>query len=83
MNELVQQEPPGAGDPELLGLLAAIGIVHGKPFEPDDRMRTILEEAAVVGNATARTVTFAARPEEGFAFYPDSGVGERTLRRWL
>jgi hypothetical protein len=72
VNELVQQEPPGAGDPELLGLLAAVGIVHGKPFEPDARMRKILEDAVVVGNATARTVTFAARPEEGFAFYPES-----------
>jgi hypothetical protein len=72
INELVQEEPPDAGDPELLGLLAAVGIVHGKPFEPDDRMRKILEEAIVVGNATARTVTFAQRPEEGFAFYPDS-----------
>jgi hypothetical protein len=72
VHELVQQEPPGAGDPELMGLLAAVGIVHGKPFEPDDRMRKILEDAAVVGNATGRTVTFAARPEEGFAYYPDS-----------
>jgi hypothetical protein len=72
INELVQEEPPEAGDPELLGLLAAVGIVHGKPFEPDARMRKILEDAAVVGNATARTVTFAQRPEEGFAYYPDS-----------
>ena len=72
VDELVQQEPPDAGDPDLLGLLASVGIVHGKPFEPDARMRKILEEAVVVGNATARTVTFAARPEEGFAFYPDS-----------
>ena len=72
VHELVQQEPPDAGDPELLGLLAAVGIVHGKPFEPDARMRGILEDAVVVGNATARTVTFAARPEEGFAFYPNS-----------
>jgi hypothetical protein len=72
VNELVQDEPPEAGDPELLGLLAAVGIVHGKPFQPDDRMRKILEDAVVVGNATARTVTFAARPEEGFAYYPDS-----------
>jgi hypothetical protein len=72
VNELVQQEPPGSGDPELLGLLAAVGIVHGKPFKPDERMRKILEDAVVVGNATARTVTFAPRPEEGFAFYPNS-----------
>jgi len=72
VNELVQQEPPESGDPELLGLLASVGIVHGKVFEPDSRMRRILEEAVVVGNATARTLTFASRPEEGFAYYPDS-----------
>jgi hypothetical protein len=72
VHELVQQEPPEAGDPELLGLLASVGIVHGKPFEPNARMRTVLEEAVVVGNATARTITFAPRPEEGFAFYPNS-----------
>ena len=72
VDELIQQEPPEAGDPELLGLLASVGIVHGKPFQPDARMRKILEEAAVVGNATARTVTFAQRPEEGFDFYPGS-----------
>ena len=72
INELVQEEPPEAGDPELLGLLASVGIVHGKQFDPDERMRKILEDAAAVGNATARTVTFAARPEEGFGFYPDS-----------
>ena len=56
VNELVQQEPPDASDPDLLGLLASVGIVHGKPFEPDARMRKILEEAVEVGNATARTV---------------------------
>jgi hypothetical protein len=72
IDELVQQEPAEAGDPELLGLLASVGIVRGKPFEPNERMRKILADAAAVGNATARTVTFAARPEEGFAFYPDS-----------
>jgi hypothetical protein len=72
VHELVQQESPSAADPDLLGLLASVGIVHGKPFEPDTRMRKILEDAVVVGNATARTVTFAQRPEEGFAFYPNS-----------
>jgi hypothetical protein len=72
VNELVQEQPPEAGDPELLGLLAAVGIVHGKPFEPDERMRKILEDAAVVGNATARTINFAGRPQEGFEYYPGS-----------
>jgi hypothetical protein len=72
VNELVQQEPPGSGDPELLGLLAAVGIVHGQPFDPDQRMRKILEDAVVVGNATARTVSFAPRAEEDVAYYPGS-----------
>ncbi len=38
-------------------------------------MRRILHDAVTVGNATARTVSFAPRPEEGFAYYPQgSGV---------
>lgn len=72
INELVQQEPAGAGEPETIGLLAAVGIVKGKPFAPDARMRKLLEEAVVVGNATARTLSFAPRAEEGWAYYPDS-----------
>jgi hypothetical protein len=72
INALVQQEPPGAGDPETLGLLASVGIVHGKPFKPGERMRKILHDAVTVGNATARTISFAPRPEEGFAYYPGS-----------
>ena len=39
MNEVVQDEPAGSTDPELIGQLAAIGIVKGQPFEPDKRMR--------------------------------------------
>ena len=70
IDELVQQEPPEAGDPRLLGLLAAVGIVHGKPFQPDARMRKILEDAVVVGNATARTVTFASDPRKASPITP-------------
>jgi hypothetical protein len=72
INGLVQQEPAGAADPEIMGLLASVGIVKGKPFKPDKRMHKILEDAVVVGNATARTISFAPRPAEGFAYYPDS-----------
>ena len=39
MNEVVQNEPAGSTDAELMGQLAAIGIVKGQPFEPDERMR--------------------------------------------
>jgi len=72
LNDLVQQEPVESAGPETMGLLASIGIVKGKKFNPDDRMRKILEDAVNVANATGRTVSLAPRPEEGFAFYPDS-----------
>ena len=34
VNGLVQQEAAEAGEPEMLGLLAAVGIVKGQPFKP-------------------------------------------------
>lgn len=69
VNELVQDQPPEALDPEITGPLAAVGIVKGKPFEPDGRMRRILAEAAAVGNATARTLACRPRRSEGAHFY--------------
>ena len=61
MAELVQEEPNTAVDPETLGLLASIGIQKGTRFAPDARMKKILSEAAVVGNATARAIVFKGR----------------------
>ncbi|WP_236246013.1 DUF1254 domain-containing protein [Streptomyces sp. CC210A] len=68
-NELIQDQPAEAPDPEIAGPLAALGIVKGEPFEPDERMRRILTEAAAVGNATARTLACRPRPSEGAHFY--------------
>ena len=59
---------------ELMGDLAAIGIVKGKPFKPDKRMRGILEDAAAVGNAASRTLVFDARASEGFGYYDDGSA---------
>lgn len=72
INELIQDEPVGSGDPDLLGLLATVGISKGRAFAPGERMRTTLEDALTVGNATARTLSFAPRKEEGWAYYPGS-----------
>jgi hypothetical protein len=68
LNSIIQDEPADSGDPELLGQLAAIGIVKGKPFVPDTRMRKILTDAAAIGDATARAISFRAR-DEAFYFY--------------
>jgi hypothetical protein len=72
INDLVQKEPVGALDPEIMGSLSAIGIVKGKPFNPDARMKKILTDAAAIGTATARTLTWRARSAEGWAYYPGS-----------
>ena len=50
-------------NPEILGLLASIGIQKGKPFAPDARMKKILAEAAAVGTAAQRTILFRNRNE--------------------
>jgi len=70
LNAQIQDEPVEGLDPEIRGLLASIGIEKGKPFEPDDRMKAILTEAANVASVTARALT--ARPRDRrFYLYPD------------
>ena len=71
LNQAVQDEPATALDPELMGPIAAIGIVKGKPFAPDERMRKILTEAAAVGNATSRSLFMAPRASDWY-YYPGS-----------
>ena len=74
LHEIVQMEPAEALDPELAGQFAAIGIVKGKTFAPDTRMRKILEKAAVVGNAASRTLGMGAHPTDRWRFYEDSSA---------
>lgn len=72
LDEVVQQEPAGSLDPELMGPIAAIGIIKGKPFAPDERMKKILTEAVALANATSRTLFMAPR-NPSFYYYPGSG----------
>lgn len=71
LNQVVQQEPTESVDPTTLGLWASIGIEKGKPFKPDARMKKILAEAALVGDATARAIMYRWRSPEGY-YYPDT-----------
>jgi len=71
VNQLVQDEPNEAMDPETMGLLASIGIEKGKPFAPDARMKKILTESAAVGNATVRALLVKPRDKANF-YYSDS-----------
>ncbi len=69
LDALVQLEPAEALDPELAGQFAAIGIVKGKKFDPDPRMRKILVEAVAIGNAASRTLGMGAHPRDHFRYY--------------
>jgi hypothetical protein len=71
LDKVVQEEPSESLDPIRLGFFASIGIVKGKPFAPDARMKKILTEAAAVGDATARAIAFNMRQKEGY-YYADS-----------
>ena len=72
VNDVIQAEPGESQNPEILGQLASIGIVKGKPFKPDARMTKILTQAADIGAATVRSL--AARPrDDSFYFYPGEG----------
>ena len=71
VHEVLEMEPNEALDPETLGLFASIGLQKGKPFAPDERMKKILTEAAAVGNATARALSFRSRDEASY-IYPGS-----------
>lgn len=61
MNAVIQYEPADAFDPELVGQFAAIGIKKGHPFQPDARMKKLLTEGVAIGNAMARSLSFAPR----------------------
>ena len=71
LNNVIQEEPTEGSDPTTLGLFASIGIVKGKPFNPDERMKKILSDAANIGAVTARTIAFKVREKDAY-FYPNS-----------
>jgi hypothetical protein len=71
LNAVVQQEPATALDPELMGPLAAIGMIKGKPFAPDARMKKILTEALALANATSRSLLMHPRAADWY-YYPGS-----------
>ena len=68
LNDVVQAEPATSLDPELMGPLAAIGIIKGKPFVPDDRMKKIMTEAAAVANATSRSLFMNPREADWYYY---------------
>ena len=61
LNEIVQHEPLELFGAEQLGRLATLGIRKGQPFDPDERMRRILDQGAKQGAAMCRAIVYASR----------------------
>ena len=73
LNAIVQEEPAAMLGPEIKGQLAAIGIIKGQPFNPDARMKKILVDAAAIGNAAARAISFMPRNPGLYTYGKNSG----------
>lgn len=72
LDHVIQKEPISLIDPEMRGVLSAIGIQKGKDFQPDERMQTILTDAVKIGNAAARSIVFKTREAEAYLYNTES-----------
>lgn len=64
LHKIIAEEPIVEGFRPMYGLLMPLGIEKGKPFNPDEHMKEILERAAQVGRAQMLVSGFASeRPE--------------------
>ncbi|HYP85354.1 DUF1254 domain-containing protein [Variovorax sp.] len=79
LHQLIDAEPPYEAYRMNYGELAALGIEKGKQFEPDARMKAILEKAARIANAQMRVQSFADRRPDR-VMWPDRKWEWATLR---
>jgi hypothetical protein len=70
LKKVLDEEPISPKYPGMYALLAALGMEKGKPFNPDDRMKGILERAAKTGRNQMLVSAFASNRPDRFA-WPD------------
>lgn len=70
INDLIQNEHPEAIDMTRKGRLALLGIRKGYAFEPDEKTKKILNEAALTGAGIARSISFCSEDPTVY-FYDD------------
>lgn len=73
LSATINQEPVEERDRIMMAMLKPLGIEKGKPFKPNERQKTLLTEAARVGEAMARANSYQKR-------FPGVTVWEE--RRW-
>ena len=64
LHKIIQEEPAVEEFSAMYGTLAAIGIEKNKPFAPDSRMQSVLEQAAKEGRRQMLVAAYASwRPD--------------------
>lgn len=59
LHQIINDEPIVDEFLPMYGILATLGMEKGRPFNPDERMKAILEKAAKVGNEQMLVAAFA------------------------
>jgi len=71
LSQSLAGEPGEDRDRFFMVMLKSLGMENGKPFAPDARQKKILEQAATVGEAMAKSIIFRARLP-GIRYRPDT-----------
>ncbi len=72
LSDIINREPVHERDRFFMAMIKDLGIEKGKPFNPDARQKKILEEAALIGEAMAKTNDFANDRLEDAHYMPNS-----------
>jgi hypothetical protein len=69
LSDVLAPEPPEARDGFFYAMMLPLGIQKGKPFNPTQQQKTILTDAAVLGDLLGRVTAYSKRVE-GTVVYP-------------
>ena len=71
LKEFVDYEPVSAIDLELRGVLASIGIIKGRPFEPTTKQQELLKKAVEIAPKMILAIRQLGRPDGRHLYYKD------------
>ncbi|WP_245505941.1 DUF1254 domain-containing protein [Rhizobium sullae] len=71
LKEYVDHEPAASIDPVTRGVLAAIGIVKGVPFEPTEKQKELLQKAVITAPKMIMANRQLGRPDKRNLYYKD------------
>jgi hypothetical protein len=71
LKAFVDYEPASAFDPELRGVLAALGIIKGQPFQPTAKQQELLKKAVTAAPKMILAYRQLGRPDGRNRYYKD------------